>query len=312
MPDLIATVFDEHPAAGYRGRTLLNAAADVTLAFAADFSTAGERLTKRSVLEQGRIYCPVAYRGHLATERAIHAAVAALNRPAKPEVALNIAGNGLYTLKALGSQADVDAYAADFLRRVLSSADLRASIALVRSGGQTGFDEAGVKAARQLGLRTQVLAPKGWTFRTADGQDISDERAFKKRFHQDLSLAYTYDELRQRYRALLKHNPGTALAVSGGNLVIADPDSNNVYLAPHLDGPEVVDVRDVFPFGHTERRRSCFLEDGSWEGISPEDVIREIEEPRLVYLPKGFDQALRDIFARCGGHVDIDHDIHEP
>lgn len=185
MTALHHVAFEEHPHAGYRGRTLRNASADVTFALAADFSTAGERLTKRSVLEQGRVYCPIAYRGQLATENAIQAAVAALNRPGKPEVTLNIAGNGLYTLQRLGDQAAVDAYALDFLRRVLAAPGLATGITLVRSGGQTGFDEAGVKAAHQLGFHTLVLAPKGWTFRTTEGRDVSDEPAFKQRFEQD-------------------------------------------------------------------------------------------------------------------------------
>lgn len=184
------TAFEEHPHAGYRGRTLRNASADVTFAFAADFSTAGKRLTKRAVLEQGCIYCPIGYGGQRATENAIQAAVAALNRPGKPKVTLNIAGNGLYSLQRFGDQAEVDAYAIDFLRRVLVAPERVAAITLVRSGGQSGFDEAGVKAAGQLGLRTLVLAPKGWTYRTADGRDISDEQAFKQRFLQHLPLEY--------------------------------------------------------------------------------------------------------------------------
>jgi hypothetical protein len=182
MHDPLVTVFAEHPDSGYRGRTLRNAGADVTIAFAADFTTAGEKLTRRSVLEQGRVYCPVAYRGHLATDNAIQAAVDALNRVGKPQVTVNIAGNGVYTLKGLGDQGAVDAYAEDFLRRVMASPGLTTSIASVRSGGQTGFDEAGVKAAHRLGLPTYVLAPKGWKFRTANGQDISNEQAFKRRF----------------------------------------------------------------------------------------------------------------------------------
>ena len=189
MKEQYATEFEEHPYTGYRGRTLRNASADVTFAFAAEFSTAGEKLTRRSVLEQGLVYCPITYRGQLATENAIQAAVAALNRTGRPEITLNTAGNGLCTLKRLGDQAAVDAYAHDFLRRVQAAPNLATVIALVRSGGQTGFDEAGVKAAQQLGLRTLVLAPKGWTFRTADGQDINDEQAFKRRFHNRLQLA---------------------------------------------------------------------------------------------------------------------------
>ena len=496
MPDSITTEFEEHPHAGYRGRTLRNASADVTFAFAADFSTAGERLTKRSVLEQGRVYCPIAYRGQLATENAIQAAVVALNRPGKPEVTLNIAGNGLYTLQRLGDQAAVDAYALDFLRRVLAAPELATAITQVRSGGQTGFDEAGVKAAHQLGLRTLVLAPKGWTFRTAEGRDVSDEQAFMQRFEQDrthemkvdtdttffnevaqtltaearrLGLmalheeqrqaledpkqvfgmlddmearcgmdvatvrrqlarhhgveldvqpshaaqaqdlasaleaiehqltvgeasegdlrdiawcaktasealevfraqsaaeyvptpmermlaealrsmvdsggyyddgdfyiqateaeqagddievvrnaytavrvyddalgrygkdklnpvipdfsakTYTHAEVMQRYRELLKENPGKGLLVDGNMVAVVDPESGRLYQSEHLGGPEVVDVSVLLVFPPFEGAVA-----------SSENTIREIDHPVFVDLPKGFDQALRDALA---------------
>jgi len=52
----------------------------------------------------------------------------------------------------------------------------------VVTGGQTGFDEAGAKAAAQLGWNVTVNAPKGWKFRNIAGKDISDEKAFKERF----------------------------------------------------------------------------------------------------------------------------------
>jgi hypothetical protein len=53
------------------------------------------------------------------------------------------------------------------------------------SGGQTGFDEAGIIAGRALGLPTMVTAPRGWRFRRADGQDVTDQEAFMARFALD-------------------------------------------------------------------------------------------------------------------------------
>jgi hypothetical protein len=176
------THLSEHASPGYRGRTMVNASADVTIAFASDFNTAGEKLTRSSVLKQGKIYAPVRYLGQFAGDTAVQSVVAALNSVGKERVCVNIAGNGIYTLKDLGDQAAVDAYTMDFLTRVVRSPDLRVTIESVRSGGQTGFDESGIKAARALGFDTTVLAPNGWKFRDKSGSDISDETAFRARF----------------------------------------------------------------------------------------------------------------------------------
>ena len=51
----------------------------------------------------------------------------------------------------------------------------------IRSGGQTGADESGLKAAVKLGIKAICLCPKGWRFRIAT-EDISDKVLFKKRF----------------------------------------------------------------------------------------------------------------------------------
>jgi len=41
---------------GYRQRTIINCAADMTIAFALDFDSAGEIITRKSTIEQGKIY----------------------------------------------------------------------------------------------------------------------------------------------------------------------------------------------------------------------------------------------------------------
>ena len=52
----------------------------------------------------------------------------------------------------------------------------------IRSGGQTGADESGLKAAVKLGIKAVSLCPKGWRFRT-ETTDISNEELFKNRFN---------------------------------------------------------------------------------------------------------------------------------
>ena len=57
------------------------------------------------------------------------------------------------------------------------------SISSIRSGGQTGIDEAGIAAAVALGVPATVHTTKDWAFRREDNVDVTgDEKAFKARF----------------------------------------------------------------------------------------------------------------------------------
>jgi hypothetical protein len=58
----------------------------------------------------------------------------------------------------------------------------KVKVTLIRSGGQTGFDEAGIKAAVKLGIPALVHAPKNWLFRDIEGNDYTNEEVFKNRF----------------------------------------------------------------------------------------------------------------------------------
>ena len=85
-------------------------------------------------------------------------------------------------MKGKYTQKQLDDFMYELLNKVLSSTKLNTKIESIRSGGQTGFDEAGAKAGIKLGLPTLVLAPKGWIFRNIESKDISDEQLFKDRF----------------------------------------------------------------------------------------------------------------------------------
>lgn len=176
---------------GYSRRTYENAQADdvdFTFAFAVDFSTAGEKCTAKaagnSLVE---IPMQVVRGGGLdLSQKAVNAAVKAVEERLPDEFlqgepfGVNVAGNGLYTLVAKGvSQEQTD----EFVTRVLDALRRKgAVISSVRSGGQTGVDEAGIAAAQALGIPAAVHAPKGWLLRTAQGVDVSGEEAFKERF----------------------------------------------------------------------------------------------------------------------------------
>jgi hypothetical protein len=176
--------FIQHSSKQYPPRTYENASADITLCFAFDFNTPGERLTRDAVINQGRIYLPI--RPFFSSQN-VSDAIQWINE--KKASVLNIAGNGLYTtIKKDCDQNKCDEIVFDFLNLVLNRSELNHEILLIRSGGQSGFDEAGLKAAVRLGIPALCLCPNGWRFRDGDGNEIFDEKKFKERFAGILAL----------------------------------------------------------------------------------------------------------------------------
>lgn len=175
--------FIQHQSPKYPPRTYENASADATIAFAFDFNTPGERLTKDAVKSQGKIYIPV--KPGFFDEYDIHRTVLLINKA----TTLNIAGNGVYTtIKYDFSQDDVDEVVYDYLYKVFNHQEYNASVTLIRSGGQSGFDEAGLKAAVKLGIPALCVCPQGWKFMDENGTTICDENKFKNRFNGVLIL----------------------------------------------------------------------------------------------------------------------------
>lgn len=168
--------FFEDTSEGYGHRTYVNAAsADVTLAFAVDFSTGGEKCTKDAVIKANKLYIPVNLDY---SSWKIHAPYIAWM--IKDFSSLNIAGNGIYTLSKYGiSQDTCDDMIYYFIERLINEYECK--ITSIRSGGQTGVDESGLKAGVRLGVETISLCPKGWKYRTPT-KDICDEQMFKDRF----------------------------------------------------------------------------------------------------------------------------------
>lgn len=173
--------FLESKVSGYRGRTIENASADATIAFAINFNTVGEKLTRKSVLAQGKKYIPIDVSTGLEfTLETVEVVVEELNSiKAKT---LNIAGNGIYNLQGRFTQPQIDTFVYTFLKSVLTNSQLINPVVKIQTGGQTGFDEAGAKAGIKLGIPTTIIAPKGYGFRNIKGVDIFDEKLFKERF----------------------------------------------------------------------------------------------------------------------------------
>jgi hypothetical protein len=183
------TVFREHPDPGYPGRTEWNAAnSDVTVDFAEPRhgrivgSGGSHGLTRLMAERHGRPYVGIPIMPQqLEAEAAARIIMAGLP-PTPARLRINIAGHGLSGMRGL-PQAAINAYLTKTLRMVAAGLVGRGqAIDLIMSGGQTGFDEAGIIAARSLGIPTMVMAPHGWRFRDASGTDIADRTAFMRRF----------------------------------------------------------------------------------------------------------------------------------
>ncbi len=103
---------NEHSSSSYAPRTYYNAkSAQITLAFAVDFHTAGEKLTKKASTNYLALDLNEDW---IVNARKIYSVLHKNNL-----TAINIAGNGIYTLKKYGlNQEDVDVYVLNALSKV--------------------------------------------------------------------------------------------------------------------------------------------------------------------------------------------------
>ena len=169
----------EHTNANYPGRTAVNVRdSDGTIAFAYNFDSAGEKLTEKMCVQYKKPILKIALREPLtdvdevASEIVKWLKIYNINH-------INVAGNGIRTMQGVFTQAILDTYLYKIFKKVLESYPLEHG----RSGGQTGADEAGVKALDQLGIETTIVYPKGYRIRTLT-EDIYDKDIAAKRFEQ--------------------------------------------------------------------------------------------------------------------------------
>lgn len=165
----------------YPERTKENANwADFTIALAENFGSTGERLTRRAA---GDRYVSADLLGDVnTTVDSLYSQMLAKGIP--DEVKLNIAGNAISS-KLHFTQAQSDAFVLAVLsglQEKLKSAGKK--IAEVRSGGQSGVDESGTKAAIALGLPWSIVAPERFLYRDLSGDHIGIEN-FMRRFNPD-------------------------------------------------------------------------------------------------------------------------------
>lgn len=170
----------EDTSSSYVPRTKRNAVeAELTIAFAVFPLSSGEKLTKRSVEQAGRILISINPMMGLYEDIAIKVARIIESNEV---FTINIAGNSLHTLRHTDwAQEKCDEYVLSFLALIKRHIDSSRPL-MIRSGGQTGFDEAGNKAAIKMGIDTVIHFPKGWRFRPIDGKDVYSQELFRKRF----------------------------------------------------------------------------------------------------------------------------------
>jgi hypothetical protein len=152
----------QHAEPTYAPRTHVNAAcAELTVAFAVDYSSHGERLTKKMA---GDRYVAIPLEG----EPIDAARILYKNLRGRGARTLNIAGNGIYTLKPTWTQSAVNRWVFE----VISLVHQHWPLDSVRSGGQTGVDLAGLVAAHAAGVpRIYALLPNGFIQRGMDKVD---------------------------------------------------------------------------------------------------------------------------------------------
>lgn len=161
----------------YDKRTEYNAKnSDVTLQFGINLGTTGEKSTAKhagSKLITFDLKNPdaTAYAKNITT---------ILNNPKNSSSGLtvNIAGNGLKTFVGY-NQNDIDELIYNNIRNLIKNG---VKINKIISGGQTGVDEAGIKAAMRLNIDWEINTTKDYKFRTADGTDIKSKELFLARF----------------------------------------------------------------------------------------------------------------------------------
>lgn len=207
-------ILEENSSENYRIRTEENVKnSDLTLAIAIDFDSFGEKITKELVVKNNKKYIAVSPSGN-PVEKAMKI-VSKMNELDLPQkFILNIAGNGLSTMKGEILQNEADEFTYILLKSISQNPNLHSKIGSVRTGGQTGFDEAGAKAAIKLGFTTVVHMPKGFKMRNQDGKDItmSYEHA-KLRFKVDSKVIVYVDmdgvicDYKKNYLTHIAKNP---------------------------------------------------------------------------------------------------------
>lgn len=187
----------EHKSPNYRARTELNAnSADLTIACAEDYESSGEILTHKLAVARGEeryLKLPLSMKP-IEAARLLWKRCKALNVRT-----LNIAGNGIYTLKEFGWTDDS---VNEWMYQVIKQVSEHHQFDLIISGGQTGADFAGGVAAEALGIDAVMTFPKGFKQRTLIHYELIQTEEDVLR-----TFAIQLEELRQNHPELQGATP---------------------------------------------------------------------------------------------------------
>ncbi len=183
--------FIEDNVRNYGHRTWANAEwSDITIAVASDMTSPGEITTKKAAgpryvgFQLPEDFMGICRFPNPAKKLADKLIRKIMSHPhfKKDGLKLNIAGNSQISLDKAGiSTAAVRNFLGLVLNRLLNEG---VSFDEIRSGGQTGVDEAGIQAAQHLGLKCSILAPKGFRLHYEQGVEKKGRKQFTDRFRE--------------------------------------------------------------------------------------------------------------------------------
>lgn len=209
----------------YQSRTRDNANwSDITLALATNFNTRGEKLTKEIAGE--KYISSQIYGSNDDVQNIANDLYNQLKAKGKlSNIKLNIAGNGIYSLP--GEQSYYNDLVTNILQELINKG---VTIKEIRSGGQTGIDEAGIIAAQRLRIPNSIKATSDFKFRGKDGRGIADEKAFKSRFMQNTETQPETNEL-----------PEIGKPFYNTESIIVDKESPRAILSREMSYAEIMD-----------------------------------------------------------------------
>lgn len=180
----------EHKSPKYPPRTIHNAkSADLTVAFAVDFTTYGEKLTHDAA---GEKFIAIDL-GKDIREAAKALYVQCRDRGVR---VLNIAGNGEYTTNDHGWNQDrINLW----VYQVLALVHKHHPLEMVISGGQTGVDFAGGVAAEVLGIDGIMTFPKDYLQRTITVKALTQSKE---------AITATFERQVEALTQYVQANPG--------------------------------------------------------------------------------------------------------
>lgn len=214
----------EHRSEKYSPRTYHNAeSADLTIALAVDYETAGERLTKKAAGDR-YLVLPLTgkTRDPMVAARLLYQTLR--ERNLKNPV-INVAGNGIYTLKEHGEHGFDQDVINLHLSLLLGKVSMHWPIRKIISGGQTGVDMAGIVAASVMGVDAEATLPRGFLQRGLDKQD---------RKHTEEEIRHQVTEGRARVQTMIR-------ALSQADK--ASPQADKA--SPQTDEPQPGSIRVV-------------------------------------------------------------------